>query len=130
MGSCKSEVKEADEDIPIHNISPAVFAGFPGDSSNPQINRALINPHQAANQCTVAGAFTVIRHACPEAMMVNRTPEIATLLREKPAAAEGRMAKSSPTLNALRDRMEALRRDQNALRERMAALLPDLPKDS
>jgi hypothetical protein len=23
MGSCKSEVKEADEDIPIHNISPA-----------------------------------------------------------------------------------------------------------
>jgi hypothetical protein len=44
-------------------------------------------------------------------------PEIATLLRQKPAAAEGRMAKSSPTLDALRDRMEALRRDQNALRE-------------
>jgi acyl carrier protein phosphodiesterase len=63
-------------------------------------------------------------------MMVNRTPEIATLLRQKPAAAEGRMAKSTPTLDALRDRMEALRRDQNALRERMAALLPDLPKDS
>jgi hypothetical protein len=55
--------------------------------------------------------------------MVDRTPEIATLLRQKPAAAEGRMAKSSPTLDALRDRMEALRRDQNALRERMAALL-------
>jgi hypothetical protein len=58
--------------------------------------------------------------------MVDRTPEIATLLRQKPAAAEGRMAKSSPTLDALRDRMEALRRDQNALRERMAALLRGL----
>jgi hypothetical protein len=43
--------------------------------------------------------------------------EIATLLKQKPAAAEGRMAKSTPTLDALRDRMEALRRDQNALRE-------------
>jgi hypothetical protein len=129
MGSCKSEVKEADEDIPIHNISPArCSAGFPGDSSGPQINRALINPHQAANQCTVAGAFTVIRHACPEAMMVNRTPEIATLLRQKPAAAEGRMAKSTPTLDALRDRMEALRRDQNALHERLAALNCEIAK--
>jgi hypothetical protein len=58
--------------------------------------------------------------------MVNRTPEIATLLRQKPAAAEGRMAKSTPTLDALRDRMEALRRDQNALRERMATLLRGL----
>jgi hypothetical protein len=33
--------------------------------------------------------------------------------------------KSAPTLDALRDRMEALRRDQNALRERMASFLRD-----
>jgi hypothetical protein len=70
----------------------------------------------------------VIRHACPEAMMVNRTPEIATLLRQKPAAAEGRMAKSTPTLDALRDRMEALRRDQNVLHERLAALNCEIAK--
>jgi hypothetical protein len=43
--------------------------------------------------------------------MVDRTPEIATLLRQKPAAAEGRMAKSTPTLDALRDRMAALHAD-------------------
>jgi hypothetical protein len=66
-------------------------------------------------------------------MMVDRTPEIATLLRQKPAA-EGRIQgigrhnATKAALDVLRDRMEALRRDQNALRERMAALLPDLPK--
>jgi hypothetical protein len=66
-------------------------------------------------------------------MMVDRTPEIATLLRQKPAA-ERRIQGIGPhnatkaALDVLRDRMEALRRDQNALRERMAALLPDLPK--
>jgi hypothetical protein len=126
MGSCKSEVKEADEEISQFTTFPprAVVGGFPGDSSGPQINRALINPHQAANQCTVADAFTVIRHACPEAMMVNRTPEIATLLRQKPAA--GAAAKS--TTDALRDRMEALRRDQNALHERLAALNCEIAK--
>ena len=65
--------------------------------------------------------------------MVDRTPEIATLLRQKPAA-ERRIQGIGPhnatkaALDVLRDRMEALRRDQNALRERMAALLPDLPK--
>jgi hypothetical protein len=48
-------------------------------------------------------------------MMGDRTPE-TTLLRQKPAAAEGRMAKSIPTLDDLS--------------ERMAALLRDLPKDS
>jgi len=64
-------------------------------------------------------------------MMVDRTPEIATLLRQKPAA-EGRIQgigrpnATKAALDVLRDRM--LRRDQNALRERMAALLPDLPK--
>jgi hypothetical protein len=75
-------------------------------------------------------------------MMVDHTAEIATLLRQKPAA-EGRIQgigrhnateaakdKLFTSLDVLRDRMEALRRDQNALRERMAALLPDLPKDS
>ena len=56
------------------------------------------------------------------------TPEIATLLRQKPAAAEGRMAKSTPALDALRNRMEALRRDHNALRERMAALNFEIAK--
>jgi hypothetical protein len=67
-----------------------------------------------------------------EAMMVGRTPEIATLL-QKPAA-EGRIQEMGrPTateaaLDALRDRMEALRRDQNALRERMVALIRDLPR--
>jgi hypothetical protein len=66
-------------------------------------------------------------------MMVDRTPEIATLLRQKPAA-EGRIQgigrhnATQAALDVLRDRMETLRRDQNALRERMAALLPDLPK--
>jgi hypothetical protein len=66
-------------------------------------------------------------------MMVDRTPEIATLLRQKPAA-EGRIQgigrhnATKAALDVLRDRMETLRRDQNALRERMAALLPDLPK--
>jgi hypothetical protein len=66
-------------------------------------------------------------------MMVDRTPEIATLLRQKPAA-EGRIQgigrhnATKAALDVLGDRMEALRRDQNALRERMAALLPDLPK--
>ena len=40
--------------------------------------------------------------------MVDRTPEIATLLRQKPAAAEGRMAKSTPPLDALRERMAVL----------------------
>ena len=70
--------------------------------------------------------------ASTEAMMVDRTPEIATLLRQKPAA-EGRIQgigrhnATAAALYVLRDRMEALRRDQNALRERMAALLPDLP---
>ena len=65
--------------------------------------------------------------------MVDRTPEIATLLRQKPAA-ERRIQGIGPhnatkaALDVLRDRMEALRRDQNALRERMAALLPDLPR--
>jgi len=56
-------------------------------------------------------------------MMVDRTPEIATLLKQNPAA-EGRIQ----GIAALRDRMEALRRDQNALRERMAALIRDLPR--
>jgi hypothetical protein len=66
-------------------------------------------------------------------MVVDRTPEIATLLRQKPAA-EGRIQgigrhnATTAALDVLRDRMEALRRDQNALRERMAALLPDPPK--
>jgi hypothetical protein len=66
-------------------------------------------------------------------MMVDRTPEIATLLRQNPAA-EGRIQgigrhnATKAALDVLRDRMETLRRDQNALRERMAALLPDLPK--
>jgi hypothetical protein len=68
-----------------------------------------------------------------EGMMIDRTPEIATLLRQKPVA-EGRIQgigrhnATKAALDVLRDRMEALRRDQNALRERMAALLPDLPK--
>jgi hypothetical protein len=62
-------------------------------------------------------------------MMVDRTPEIATLLRQKPAAEGiGRHNATKAALDVLRDRMETLRRDQNALRERMAALLPDLPK--
>jgi hypothetical protein len=66
-------------------------------------------------------------------MMVDRTPEIATLLRQKPAAEGpiqgiGRHNATKAALDVLRDRMEALRRDQNALRERMAALLPDPPK--
>ena len=58
--------------------------------------------------------------------MVDRTPVIATLLRQKPAAAEGRIQgigrhnATEAALDVLRDRMEALRRDQNALRERMA----------
>jgi hypothetical protein len=66
-------------------------------------------------------------------MMVDRTPEIATLLRQKPAA-EGRIQgigrhnATEAALDVLRGRMDALRRDQNALRGRMAALLPDLPK--
>jgi hypothetical protein len=72
-----------------------------------------------------------------EAMMVDRTPKIATLLRQKPAA-EGRIQGIGrhPTeaaldalrdrMEVLRDRMEALRRDQNALRERMDALRRDL----
>jgi hypothetical protein len=64
-------------------------------------------------------------------MMVDRTPEIATLLRQKPTAAEGRIQgigrhnATEAALYVLRDRMEALRRDQNALRERMAALFSD-----
>ena len=59
------------------------------------------------------------------AMMVDRTPEIATLLKQNPAA-EGRIqgiAALRDRMEVLRDRMEALRRDQNALRERMATLL-------
>jgi hypothetical protein len=65
-------------------------------------------------------------------MMVDRTPEIATLLSQKPAA-EGPIQgigrhNATMALDVLRDRMETLRRDQNALRERMAALLPDPPK--
>jgi hypothetical protein len=64
-------------------------------------------------------------------MMVDRTPVIATLLRQKPAAAEGRIQgigrhnAAEAALDVLRDRMEALRRDQNALGERMAALFSD-----
>jgi hypothetical protein len=69
-------------------------------------------------------------------MMVDRTPEIATLLRQKPAegriqgigrhnATEAAKDKLFTSLDVLRDRMEALRRDQNALRERMAALFSD-----
>ena len=66
--------------------------------------------------------------------MVDRTPEIATLLRQKPVAEGpiqgiGQHNATKAALDVLRDRMEALRRDQNALRERMAALLPDPPKD-
>jgi hypothetical protein len=66
-------------------------------------------------------------------MMVDRTPEIATLLRQKPAAERriqgiGRHNATKAALDVLRDRMETLRRDRNTLRERMAALLPDLPK--
>jgi hypothetical protein len=64
-----------------------------------------------------------------EAMMVDRTPKIATLLRQKPAA-EGRIQEmgrhNATRMEVLRDRMEALRRDQNALRERMDALRRDL----
>jgi len=66
-------------------------------------------------------------------MMVDRITKIATL-RQKLAAAEARVQEmgwhNAPeaALDVLRDRMEALRRDQNALRERMAALLPDPPK--
>jgi hypothetical protein len=58
-------------------------------------------------------------------MMVDRTPEIATLLRQKPAA-EGRIQgigrhnATKAALDVPRDRMETLRRDQNALRKRMA----------
>jgi hypothetical protein len=54
-----------------------------------------------------------------------------TMLRQKPAAAEGRIQgigrhnATEAALDVLRDRMEALRRDQNALRERMAALFSD-----
>jgi SMC interacting uncharacterized protein involved in chromosome segregation len=61
-------------------------------------------------------------------MMLDRTPEIATLLKQNPAA-EGRIqgiAALRDRMEVLRDRMEALRRDQNALRERMAALRRDL----
>jgi hypothetical protein len=65
-------------------------------------------------------------------MMVDRTPEIATLLRQKPAEGRiqgiGRHNATEAALDVLRGRMDALRRDQNALRGRMAALLPDLPK--
>jgi predicted lipoprotein len=61
-------------------------------------------------------------------MMVDRTPEIGTLLRQKPAAEPiqgiGRHNATKAALDVLRDRMETLRRDQNALRERMAALCP------
>jgi hypothetical protein len=71
--------------------------------------------------------------ASTAAMMVDRTPDVATLLRQKPVA-EGRIQgigrhnATKAALDVLRDRMQALRRDQNALRERMAALLPNLPK--
>jgi hypothetical protein len=66
-------------------------------------------------------------------MMVDRTPKIATLLRQKPAAERriqgiGRHNATEAALEALRDRMEALRRDQDALRDRMAALRRDLPR--
>jgi hypothetical protein len=53
-------------------------------------------------------------------MMVDRTPEIATLLRQKPAA-EGRIQgigrhnATEAALDALRDRMEALRRASHSL---------------
>jgi hypothetical protein len=70
--------------------------------------------------------------ASTEANMVDCTPEIATLLRQKPVAERriqgiGRHNATKAALDVLRDRMQALRRAQNALRERMAALLPDLP---
>jgi len=60
-------------------------------------------------------------------VMVDRTPEIATLLRQKPAAAEGPIQgigrhNATEAALVLRDRMEALWRDQNALRERMACI--------
>ena len=69
--------------------------------------------------------------------MVDRTAAAAaeiTTLRQELAAAKARIQGIGPhnatkaALDVLRDRMEALRRDQNALRERMAALLPDPPK--
>ena len=44
-------------------------------------------------------------------MMVDRTPEIATLLRQKPAA-EGPIQGIGQHNDVLRDLMEALRRDQ------------------
>jgi hypothetical protein len=57
------------------------------------------------------------------AMMVDRTPEIATLLRQKPAA-EGRIQgigrhnATKAALDALRNRMEALRRSFGFARSR------------
>jgi hypothetical protein len=53
-------------------------------------------------------------------MMVDRTPKIATLLRQKPAA-EGRIQgigrhPTEAALDALRDRMEVLRDRMEALR--------------
>jgi hypothetical protein len=47
------------------------FTTFPRDSSGPQINRALTDPHQAANQCTVAEV-----HLCTSAQVQLRTGEI------------------------------------------------------
>jgi hypothetical protein len=72
-----------------------------------------------------SGDATKVTEASPgtgrvEAMMVDRTPEIATLLRQKPAA-EGRIQgigrhnATEAALDALRDRMEALRRASHSL---------------
>jgi hypothetical protein len=75
----------------------AVVADDPGGADRRHAVAGRLLPrlrHEPRNRSQEIDGHPLVRHACParrRAMMVDRTPEIATLLRHKPAAAEGRI---------------------------------------